>query len=469
MAETIEPGQTGPRRPAGPAEPQRRARRALRLTEKIADHAAASRTDALLYDSDVRGLALRVRASGAASWVFAVNQHGRSFRVTLGPHQSNTGAVARMRVAARALRVRLDQGEDVVAVERAKRQPKPTEMTTFRELACRWLDGARTGHDRGSADLDGQIRKTWAADAATLKRWFGVVYEHAPCEGTTPRANWSRKRLDSLTCEIVKQHLSEIRESGSPVAASHVRSLLSSIFNAGIAWGVLTDNPAKMGRKAAGPKHQPRTQYLDDAGIARLLVSLADERDPRWRAFFGLTIHLGTRRGELLALRWDRVLDLDGEHPSILLDPSTTKTGIGRALPLPEPAAALLRELADDPTHGRRASPLVFPSRRGSATGALVGVRKAWLRVCERAGIDGKEHHLHDLRRGLATALNAAGRPAAVAQHLLGHATSSMTTKVYTATPDAARRDALNERSSALARAIERHREKVRKIATPNP
>ncbi|MBY0274273.1 site-specific integrase [Candidatus Binatia bacterium] len=427
-----------------------------KLTERVCEQAKPDPAGRDLYLRDggpegVVGLALRVWPSGHKGFEVRLRINGRPRRLAVGPFHPGSGTLARARKAAVGLKGAVVNGRDPAAERAERRRTEETQRhaPTFSQLTDSWLRSARTGRGRGGR-LEGQVRKTWGADEALLKRHF---------------SDWKELPLSVITTADVATRVNEIARR-APVAANRAASLLSTIFRAGVRWGLLASNPAAEAPRA---KERPRDQYLDDAQAARLLVAIDQEPDTRWRTFFTLSVLLGTRRGELLALRWDRVLDLDGEHPSILLDGSTTKTGIGRALPLPDTAAALLRQLAADPSHGRLASPLLFSSGRGSATEALVGVRKAWLRVCERAGIDGKEHHLHDLRRGLATALNAAGRPAAVAQHLLGHSTSSMTTKVYTATPDAARRDALNERSSALARAVKRHREKVHKLATGKP
>lgn len=413
-----------------------------KLTERACEQAKPDPAGRDLYLRDggpegVVGLALRVWPSGHKGFELRLRINGRHRRLAVGPFHPGSGTLARARRTAVALKGDVVNGRDPAAdrAERRRAAEKHRHVPTFSHLTDSWLQSARTGRDRGGR-LEGHVRKTWGADEALLERHF---------------SDWKDLPLSAITPADVATRVNEIARR-APVAANRAASLLSTIFRAGVRWGLLASNPAADAPRA---KERPREQYLDDAQAARLLAAIEQEPDIRWRTFFTLTLLLGTRRGELLALRWDRVRDLDGDRPALDLAADTTKNERPRTLPLPPTAADLLITLAGHPKHGRRASAFVFRSTR-SKSGRLIGVRKRWLALCARAGVKGTGHdgvHLHDLRRSLASSFAAAGLPLSVAQRVLGHVTPSMTATVYTAVGDDVRRRALSDHADRLQHA----------------
>lgn len=413
-----------------------------KLTERACEQAKPDPAGRDIYLRDggpegVVGLALRVWPSGHKGFELRLRINGRHRRLAVGPFHPGSGTLARARRTAVALKGDVVNGRDPAAerAERRRAEEKQRHVTTFSHLTDSWLQSARTGRGRGGR-LEGHVRKTWGADEALLERHF---------------SDWKDLPLSAIPPADVATRVNEIARR-APVAANRAASLLSTIFRAGVRWGLLASNPAADAPRA---KERPREQYLDDAQAARLLVAIDQEPDIRWRTFFTLTVLLGTRRGELLALRWDRVRDLDGDKPALDLAADTTKNERPRTLPLPPAATDLLITLAGHPKHGRKASAFVFRSTR-SESGRLIGVRKRWLALCERAGVKGTGHdgvHLHDLRRSLASSFAAAGLPLSVAQRVLGHVTPSMTATVYTAVGDDVRRRAIVDHAARLEKA----------------
>ena len=74
-----------------------------------------------------------------------------------------------------------------------------------------------------------------------------------------------------------------------------------------------------------------------------------------WRAFFPLSLLVGTRKSELLSARWED-FKLDEEAPTWTIP--HTKSGEPHSIPLPMAAVAILRDL---PSHGK--FEWVFPGR----------------------------------------------------------------------------------------------------------
>lgn len=131
---------------------------------------------------------------------------------------------------------------------------------------------------------------------------------------------------------------------------------------------------------------EARSAYLDEA-------KATVEHVPLLETFVHFQLMTGARRGETLALTWANV-DLD-EQTAFLPD---TKNGRSRKLPLRSTLVQLLDRLPRDDAR-------VFPIR-------AEGLRKAWGRMCEAAGLVGADElHIHDLRHeAISRVADAGGR-----------------------------------------------------------
>ena len=208
--------------------------------------------------------------------------------------------------------------------------------------------------------------------------------------------------------------------------------------------GYVTRNVASLASK---PKLVRRREpkYLDPAESRAVLEACSAAR---FGDAIALTMLLGLRRGEVLGLCWDRVV-LNGERATVTIDRQMTdarqgpvagtKTGSKgqRTIVLPKVAVPVLRRRAERQRFDERAAEggwrnphsLVFttpigtpidPSNFGHAVGALT----------ER--VIGRNVNPHALRHTAATLLHEAGVSMKVAQAILGHTSSEMTSSVYT-------------------------------------
>ncbi|MFM0029724.1 site-specific integrase [Paraburkholderia madseniana] len=112
---------------------------------------------------------------------------------------------------------------------------------------------------------------------------------------------------------------------------------------------------------------------------------------PLLETFVQFQLMTAARRSETLTLTWSNV-DLEGQTAYL----PETKNGRARKLPLRSALVEMLRQLP-------RTGELVFPI-------GVDGLRKAWQRMCQQAGLtDGNELRIHDLRHEAISRVAEAG------------------------------------------------------------
>ena len=152
------------------------------------------------------------------------------------------------------------------------------------------------------------------------------------------------------------------------------------------------------------------------------------------------TILAGTE--ELRALTWSHT-DLDGDPPSVQLwrsvrEGGNTKTRLSRrTLELPNECVVALRAHRRWQTQSRIRNAarwpdndLVFTTQLGTPLDAA-NVRRAFREVAEHAGLQAEEWTPRELRHSFVSLLSSAGIPIEDIAHLVGHANTRTTEKVY--------------------------------------
>jgi excisionase family DNA binding protein len=190
--------------------------------------------------------------------------------------------------------------------------------------------------------------------------------------------------------------------------------ILSKLFNCGLSWGYLKENPCK-GVKKYPEEPFRRTRVLSREEESRLLKAI---HPAHLRSMVKIFLNTGLRRKELFRLTWEYV-----NFTKRQLFIKETKTARSRYIPMNESVYNELKELY----WSRLDDGLVF--RNPKTRKGYVCIRKTFNRACKKAKI--KNLNLLDLRRTFATRLLETGADIVTVQQLLGH-TSVKTTQIYT-------------------------------------
>ena len=168
----------------------------------------------------------------------------------------------------------------------------------------------------------------------------------------------------------------------------------------------------------------------------------AAKMHPTMHAYIVVSLLTGARTEQLRALTWSHV-ELDGEPPSVQLwrsvrEGGDTKTRLSRrTLELPNDCVVSLRAHRRSQTQSRMRSAarwpdndLVFTTQVGSPLDAA-NVRRAFRQVAEHAGLHPEEWTPREVRHSFVSLLSSAGIPIEDIAHLVGHANTRTTEKVY--------------------------------------
>lgn len=329
-----------------------------------------SNGERLVHDSEAIGLALRLRASGARSWITLATQNGKTVRRTIGEASTLPLPSARQIATSHA---HFDAD--------AATPPAPyAPDATIAEVMPRYLAwGAQSG---------------WAK--STVKLMEGVARSHImPVLGARPLRDISRSEAVLWHGDLARRTTSE------RMALSTLSGLMRYAEDHGLR--PPGSNPCRGLRKKA---RNDRGSHLPPATIRRLWQAL-----DRLQARFAdacdairLLLLTGARKAEIVGLEWDQI-----EGARAVLERS--KSG-PRTIWLNAPARAII--------DGRRATaegPFVFPAPRRS--GVRSSIDNAWFAVREAADVPALR--LHDLRHHYAAVGVSNGVDLKLVGGLLGH------------------------------------------------
>ena len=269
----------------------------------------------IVYDTEIKGLGIRITAAGARAFVLNYRFGALERRLTIGSYPS--WSVAAARDEAKALRRRIDRGEDPMGERHAART-----APTMGDLAQRYLE------------------------------------EHAPKKALASQLDdkiqieqFILPRLGKLKVADVRYaHVDALHRSmrDRPYRANRVVALLSKMFNLTVKWEWRTDNPARGIEKS---NEERRERFLSQAEIGRLTEALGEHRNPVAANAIRLLMLTGARKGETLAATWDQ-FDLER---GIWIKPSAhTKQKREHRVPLSAPALQLLSERFANRNHRSR-------------------------------------------------------------------------------------------------------------------
>jgi integrase len=344
----------------------------------------------LLRDSAAPGLALRLRASGARTWVLFGKDAGRTVRHTLGDaHIIPLPAARRM----------------------AQPHPAPPSPSPSAPLF---------GPDARIADVVSQFLASGANGrwkSGTLRNMRAATDTHIlPLLG-------SRKVRDLSPEEVTRWHLDV---SAKATSARMALSTLSGLMLYAEDHGLRDTgtNPCRGLRK----KQRGHRGQLLPADTVRRLWSALDRlhgQMPDACDAVRLLLLTGARRSEILSLEWDRIAG-----PRAVLEDS--KTG-PRTIWLNAPARAIL-----DIRKTTAKGPFVFPAPKRE--GSMTTIDRHWSAIRKDVGFG--VLRLHDLRHHFASVAVSNGIDLRLVGQLLGHHDIDSTLGYAHITSDALRKSA---------------------------
>ncbi|MBD9613585.1 site-specific integrase [Pseudomonas sp. PDM02] len=270
-----------------------------KLTKSYVDKLAAPAAGyELHWCGETKGFGLRCTSAGKVTYIVQGRVHGKSARITIGPHGVFTVDQARdvAREHLRNMRMGIDPRE--TAKEEA------AIKVTLRQVADGYLRD-RPLKESSKSEIDRHVTTTFEA--------------------------WQQKPVASISREAVTKRFNDIRTKGlrgdgpAPAQANQGFSILRALINYAIreyrkpdGSPVIVDNPVDVLYKKWA-LIRPRTSRVPDSKIGKVWSFLQQSRDVAYNrdtlASLDLVMFLmltGARIGEASALTWDRVNLDDG-------------------------------------------------------------------------------------------------------------------------------------------------------------
>jgi len=406
-----------------------------KLTKRFVDALKPVDRDMLYRDDDLTGFALRVKPSGARTWVIQYrNSAGRTRKLALGRVGVLTPDEARQR--ARKALGRVAEGEDPSATRNAERG-----AMTMADLCRDYMADA----DKGLVLGKGRRPKSETTLASDRSR---IACHIVPYLGTMSAADVSqsdvRRFMHAIqtgkTARIAKSSTGRMKlVKGGSSSATRTIGLLGGIFSYAVRHEIRADNPV---RGVERPADGRRTTYLsmDDYGKlgAALRAAEREGESPLAIQAVQLLALTGCRRGEVVSLTWPEI-DLEARQLRL------AQTNEGYSIrPLGQAAVDLLDGL---PRHAKSETVIA----RGEDGRPYGGLRHSWERIATRAKLKGVT--LHTLRHSFATTANTLGCSEPTIAAMLGHSRGTMTSR-YVHVVDDTLLAAADRVSGAIARAM---------------
>ncbi|HXN06768.1 MAG TPA: tyrosine-type recombinase/integrase [Nitrospiria bacterium] len=356
----------------------------MKLTQRFLEKADfATEGQILLRDDETTGFGVRITKT-KKTFIFEKRMDGKNRRISLGEFSEALKVEDARKKAVEHLDT-LNKGENP-ADKIISRKKEPTFSEFFELYLERYAK---------------PFKKTWILDQRAKNLYCGDI-------AGIKLTNITRERM-----AVLHQH---VGKNNGVYVANRLVALLRKVFNVARDWGYLRETAINPATRIRFFKEVKRDRFLTPDELKRFFKALAKEKSPYWRAFFSLSLLLGSRRSELLGARW-----LDFDFKERLWRIPDTKQGKPHIIPLPGAAVDILKTIPR-----LKNSPFVFPGTGES--GHLKEPKKVWADLIERAKLT--DIRPHDLRRTLGSWLAAEGASLILIGKTLGHSQAS-TTAVY--------------------------------------
>ncbi len=361
------------------------------------------------WDAVVPGLALRITATGAKSWVLVTRLKGRVIWDTLGKPPGLSLPAARD-LARDGLDL-VARGED----PRERRRPaKRTDPERFEAVAADFVEKWSKPRNR-----------TWEETERTL------------AHDVIPR--WRGRRLGEIGRGDVVALVDEIA-SRAPIQANRTLAAIKKLFAWALDRGLIEAHP--VARLSPPAPERTRDRVLTDAELRALWGAWTAMAYP-WGIACKLVLLTACRRGEVEEMAWSEL----GMDRLWTIPPARIKAKLPLVLPLAAPAVELLASVVRID-----GCPYVLTTRPPRPIRDWSGAVK---KASKLSGVTGWS--MHDLRRTCRTGLSRLGVPADIAERTLGHVIPGVR-RVYDRYEYLAeKRDALEKWAAHLASVVTAH------------
>jgi integrase len=316
------------------------------------------KTEAVFFDDDVKGFGVRVKPSGARSYIMAWKIGGEHRRITIGSVSDTDFGKAKGR--AKDIKADVRRGEDPATAIQAARLGA---AQTFEVLAGQFLDTLRSRY---------------------RPRAFREIERHL----TKHAADLNKRPAAKVTRHDVAAVLESVTQNSGAVTANRVRTSLSTFYSWLIQRGHTEANPVIGTEKN---KEQSRARVLAPAELRLIWGALGTDDYGSIVKLLALT---GQREKEIGDLRHDEI------HEALIVLPGErTKNGRPHTVPLAPAALAILA--GREHTDGRE---FVFGRGQGGFSGWSKSKERLDARIAEaNRGKPITHWTLHDLRRTFVT------------------------------------------------------------------
>ena len=380
---------------------KRTAKVKLTLTKRAVDALEPAEKPWIAWDDKLTGFGIRVQPSGTKAFIvnYRAGDGGRKApnkRVVIGRYGRVTAD--RARKMAQEMLGRVAGGDDP-AGERAGARALPTLGEACEEYIA-------SGRQRA------------AETQRSYRRYAGLYL-----------GDWLARPLDAIDRRDIEARFHLVTERHGAVPANQCLSFLRSVYRRPCVDHQGLRNPVEQWL-AAGGRYHPKT---------RRRISSPSEVLPRWRAGFEAEVrnpvhrdlllfglYTGMRRGEIMALDWERV-DLEAG----LFRVEATKSGVPLELPVTRQLSAILaRRRANSDAMPAALRGWVFPSP-SSASGHVEELHALYARITKTGGV---KFWFHALRNCFITvAERELMLPRSLTKRLVNHARPSDVTEGYAA------------------------------------
>ena len=382
-----------------------------KLTAKLLGSLQVTGNEYEVHDTTVGGLFVRVTAAGAKSYVVS---WARGRKKTLGRVGILTLDQARTE-ATQYLAEARSHGEPLAVTQGRMGATLPSLRDFIEDTYMPWFKAHHKGHEKTQH---------------TLSNNFDPIMS---------------QRLDAITGRDLEQIRTGWMQAGNKASTVNRKmGSISGVFSRAVEWEYIDTHPlTKLKQLKVDSKGVIRYLAADEAKRLRdALDARQDEmraeresantwrtdrhREPlpsllqlpftdHLKPMVLISLNTGMRRGELFDLEWSAV---NFDTKTITVAGATTKTSDTRHIPMNKETVGVLEAWKKQVSK----SAYVFPGQGG---GRFEDVKSAWLKLLERAQIDG--FRWHDMRHDFASRLVMAGVPLNTVRDLLGHADIKMT------------------------------------------